>query len=367
MANGAVAVSQAPAMGATSAGNPFQVATNLYAEKNRQPAFSGLIAPGQQPFGFAVNAGNFMRSVRMLIRTTTPGVAGTALGADGVFNILTNLSMSNVDGSEILYAMNGWTHSQASKYFRPWDNDPFTAYDYSTAVNSPAGTLVLKPEIRWTAGCLANTDSRSQYNVQGYINTLAAVGAGYTTAPTISVTPYLDAYAQPDPTDLQGVPNQVIPPGVNLQYKRRHQLNTGLSGAGGNNIIPMAMTGNALRGVFLVFRDSTGARQDGLSDPVSWRIDNRNLGKFSPDIIFQWMQDHYSDWAQSPRATGVYVFPRFLLPGQLTGTGWLYTSNATQMIWEFATAAGIVGSPSVETVTDEVYPVGPVDPTLVDI
>lgn len=365
-ATAAVATSNAPAASSTGSGNPFQVVTNLYAEKNRHPAFSGLITASQQAFGFPVNAGNFLRSVRLLLRTTTPGVAGT-LGADGVFNIFSNLSLSNVDGSEILYAMGGYAHSQCSKYFRPFDIDPYLAYDYSSASLSPAGTLLLKPEVRWSAGALANTDSRSQYSVNGYINTLSAIGSGYTTAPTISVTPYVDCYAQPDPTDLQGTPNQVIPPGVNLQVKRRHQSVTGLSGAGGNNVVSMAMTGNALRGLLLIFRDGNGARQDGLSDPVSWRLDNRNLGKFQPDIIFQWMQDQYATFGLSARAPGVYAFPRFLNPGELTGQGWLYTSNATQMIWEFATAAGITGVPSVEIVTDEIYPVGPVDPGMVDI
>lgn len=367
MANGAIAATQSPAtQGSTSGGNPFQVVTNLYAEKNRQPAFSGLLTASQQSFGFAVNAGNFLRGVRLIQRTTTAGVAGT-IGIDGPFNIYQNLSLANVDGSEIIYAMGGYAHSQASRYFRPWDQDPYLAYDFSAASLTPAGTLFIKPEIRWTAGALANTDSRSQYNLQGYINTITGLGAGYTTAPTISVTPYLDAYAQPDPTDLQGVQNQVVPPGVNLQYKRRHQQITGLGGAGGNNVISMAMTGNALRGLMLITRDGSNVRQDVLSDPTSWRLDNRNMGKFQPDIIFQWMQDQYASFQQGARPTGVYVFPRFLNPGELNGQGWLYTSNATQMIWEFATAAGISGSPSVEIVTDEVYPVGPVDPTLVDI
>lgn len=363
----AAAGSGGSAAPAGAGGNPFQVVTNLYAEKNIQGIVPGqLLGASTVPIGGAINAGNYLRALRLVIRTTVAGVAGT-VGADGVFNAIQQIVLTNVDGSEILYNMSGYAHSLAHKYFRVFEQDPYGAYDYAVGL-SPSGTLVLKPEIRWTAGVLANTDSRSQYRFDGAINTLAAFQATtYTTAPTLSITPFMDAWAQPDDTDLQGQPNQPVPPGVNLQVKRRHSIQTGMSAAGGNNIIQNNNTGNALRGQLLIFRDGNGARQDGLSDPISYTIDNRRMGKYSPDIIFQWMQDFYNSLARSTRETGVYVYPTFLKPGDLEGQGWLYTSNATRILFESATAAGIVGSPSLEIVTDEVYPVGPVDPVLVDI
>lgn len=368
MANAAVSAAQPQAApDAGGGGNPFQVVTNLYAEKNIQgilPAF--LLGATPPAIGGAVNAGNYLRAVRFLIRTTVAGVAGT-VGADGVFNLIQQIVLTNVDGSEILYNMSGYAHSLAHKYFRPFEQDPYNAYDYVTGL-SPSGTLVLKPEVRWTAGVLANTDSRSQYRFDGNVNTLANFqGTTYTTAPTFTVTPYMDAWAQPDPNDLQGSPNQPVPPGVNFQVKRRHQLVTGLSGAGGNNTLQASLTGNALRGLILVTRDGSNVRQDVLSDPITWTVDNRRMGKYSPDIIFQWMQDFYNSLGRTARETGVYVYPQFLRPGDLEGQGWLYTSNATKLIWESATAAGISGSPSCEFISDEIYPVGPVDPVLVDI
>jgi len=369
MASGAaVAAAQpgaAPASG--GGGNPFQVVSNLYAEKNNIGNVAAFqLGAATSPLGGPINAGNYLRALRVLIRTTAAGVAGT-VGADGVFNVIQQIVLTNVDGSEILYNMSGYAHSLAYKYFRPFEQDPYNAYDYTLGL-SPAGTFVLKPEVRWTAGVLANTDSRSQYRFDGNINTLAAFqGTTYTTAPTLSFTFYMDAWAQPDPTDLQGQPNQPVPPGVNLQVKRRHQIFSGLSGAGGNNTLLSTLTGNALRGQLLIFRDGSNVRQDGFSDPISYTIDNRRMGKYGPDIIFQWMQDFYNSLGRTGRETGVYVYPTFLRPGDLEGQGWLYTSNATKILWETATAAGISGTPSVELVSDEVYPVGPVDPVLVDI
>lgn len=367
MPNAAVAASAnaAPVAGGGGGGNPFQTVTNLYAEKNNQGAINSALTASSQSFGGAINSGNFLRALRLIVRGTG-GVAGT-LTADAPFSVLGNISLTNVDGSEILYSMGGYARALISKYLRPYEKDPRQAYDFSTNQATPGFTLLLKPEVRWTLGALANTDTRSQYRFDGTLAPVTALGTGYTTNPTIAVTPYMDAYAQPDSQDLQGTPNQPVPPGVNLQIKQRHQMFTGLNGAGGNNVLQSQLQGNAFRGLIWVFRDGSGVRQDGFSDPIQMTLDNRNLGKFSPDIFFQWMQDFYQGFASTARETGVYVLPRFIQPGELVGQGWLYTSNATKLIVETATAAGITGTPTVEMLTDEVYPVGPVDPVLVDI
>ena len=356
--------SAGPNVSSGGGGNPFQLATNLYAEKNNQGAITQqLQAASTFAFGGAVNSGNYLRGVRLIVRGTG-GVAGT-LTADGPFSVIKQISLTNVDGSDILYTMGGYARSIVSKYFRPFEKDPKQAYDFSTNQATPGFTLLLKPEVRWTLGALANTDTRSQYRFDGSLDVVTALGTGYTTAPTITVTPYMDAWAQPDQQDLQGTANQPVPPGVNLQIKQRHQMFQ-LNAAGSNNILISALTGNALRGTVLITRDQTNARVDAITDPINLQLDNRSLGKYSPDVIFQWMQDFYSAFGQSVRETGVYVWPRFVLPGDMEGQSWLYTSNATKQSWEFTTAAGPTGG-TVELLTDEVYPVGPVDSSLVDI
>jgi hypothetical protein len=66
------------------------------------------------------------------------------------------------------------------------------------------------------------------------------------------------------------------------------------------------------------------------------------------------------------REVGVYVFPRFIKPGTLFGQGWLYTANSTKEIFE-STSSASTSTATAELITDEVYPVGPVDPSLTDI
>jgi hypothetical protein len=406
MSAAAAGASAAPSQASSAGGqNPFQIATNLYAEKNLNGLISSqLLTTTPLPGGGQINAGQYLRGLRLIVRTVTNGAtmpvngdipfggfsatagSGAGTGGDGqTCGIFSALDLVNVDGSEILYNMNGFSYYTAQRLFRPWLTDPALAYDFVATATVNSFTLFLQPEIRFGAGCLANTDTRSQYRWDQSL--VGHTGAG--TQPTISVTPYMDAWAQPDATDLQGTQNQPVPPGVNLQVKRRHQIFT-LNGSGSDNILLSTLTGNAIRGMAIIARDTTGVRQGIFSDPFYWTVDNRSLGKLNPDIISQWANDQLqSEYNKSSYPgtgntsavgtaggqfttgqyqQGVYPFLRFMLPGELYGQGWLYSSNATKIQFESATAtltAGAAGT--AELVSDEVYPVGPVDPALVDI
>jgi len=357
----------APAGAAPAAGgNPFWEVTNLFAQKNKQGSVSGLqLAAAAVDGGGQINAGNFLRGLRLLIRSSG-GVGGT-VQPDAPFSMIQRVGIQNTDGAEILYnAIGGYAHLQRQRYMRPWLRDPSQGYDYSATVN-PSGTLFLQPEVRQQLGVLENTDTRSQYQWSQTIAPVGSVVAAPTTAPTVSVTPYVDMWAQPDNEDLEKIPNQRIPAGANLQTKTRHQVFV-LNAAGSSNNFLSTLTGNAVRCMILIVRDSNGARQDYLSDPISWQLDSRNLGSLSPDIVFQWMEDFYSPYNGRTRPTGVYVFPRFYSPGEMFGQGWLYTANSTQLYWESTTAAGAVNMPgTVELLQEEVYAVGPVDPQLIDL
>lgn len=384
--------------GGGGGGNPFQIATNLYAEKNLQGALTGQLLTGSAiTGGGSVNAGQYLRALRLMVRTTVAAVGGTVIG-DAPWSLFSQLDLTNVDGSEILYNMGGYAYYVGEKYFRPWLTDPGRRYDFQAASATSGGsfTLSLMPEIRFTAGVLANTDTRSQYRFDYALNG-GAVFSAITTYPTMAVVPYMDAWAQPDAQDLQGNPNQPVPPGVNLQIKRRHQIFQ-LNGNGSNNTLLSTLTGNAIRAMAIITRSAAAnnPRVDAFTDPFYWQLDNRSLGRLNPDIIRQWAEDFYSNYnrtgmssAQTPgnptttsnnatdglsgtglysgcgaEDTGVYVFPRWMDPGDMYGQGWLYTANSTKLQFESATQNS---GATAELITDEVYPVGPVDPTLVDI
>lgn len=401
MAAGAAAAAPAQqAMG--GGGNPFQLASNWYAEKNNQGGTTSFtIGSTSAGVGGAINAGQYLRGVRLIIRTVTAGTAGTmASTTDFPANILSNVDLVNVDGSEILFLFGGFAHAIAHKYSRPWSGDPFAYPDAanSTAL-SPQFTLPLMPEIRWTAGVLANTDSRSQYRFDATIDTATNIvqgGTAWSTGPVIAVTPYMDAWAQPDDKDLQGSPNQPVPPGLNLQVKRRHQVFT-LNGSTSDNIMQSALTGNALRAqIFITRTGSALTRSDLFTDPIQWFIDNRSMGKISTQVgstqaagsglLEQWMYEFYQEYFATiltsstanglrpptsyqpyEREAGVYVFPRFVKPGSMHGQGWLYTANNTKEIFETSTSSNFSTSATAELISDEVFPIGPLDPSLTDI
>jgi len=137
--------------------NPFQIATNLYAEKNLQGALtSQLLTTSAISGGGSVNAGQFLRALRLMYRTIVAGATGTALLLDGPFSVFTGLDLTNVDGSEILYNMGGYAYYVGEKYFRPWLTDPAHRYDFTipTATSGGSCTLSLQPEIRFSAGVL---------------------------------------------------------------------------------------------------------------------------------------------------------------------------------------------------------------------
>jgi hypothetical protein len=378
LANAAAGGSPASAGNAAPAGgggatNPFWEVTNLFAQANKSGSTAAtLLGTSTVQGGSNANPGNFLRGVRLVVRTSTNGSNTATAGVayqDWPYSIFQNLGLLNVDGSEILYnVIGGYAWAQAHRFGRPWLQDPNLAYDFSASVISPSFTIFLQPEVRQQLGALENTDTRSQYNWTQTINsTTNCYSTTPGTAPTITVTPYVDMWAQPDSTDLEQVANQQVPNGVNLQSKTRHQTFT-LNNAGSDNFLLSSLTGNAIRFMLLICRDSNLNRQDYLTSNVQWQLDQRNLSTFAVDNIFQSSEDFYRYYGGVTRPTGVYPFPRFYSPGSLYGQGWLYTANSTALSWESNTLSGGANLPgTVELLQEEIYATGPVDPSLIDL
>lgn len=341
---------------------PFLLGTHPYAE--RMPTDTWQTTANAQEFVHNITPGGFLRGVRLMIKGAG-GVAGVPT-ADAPWNALQSVSIENIDGSPILYPMNGYSYYLVCKYFSPWKGDPAKHYDFSNNQATPSFTLNLFPEIRDTAGVLANTDARAQYRVRYTFAPTTAFGSGYTTAPTFTANVFMESYSQPDSQDLHGNSIQPTPDGLAVAHIVRQQTVT-LNATGADNIVQLSNTGNELRGLILVVRDSNGARQDYLSDPIRVRLDDRSLGVFSPDEIFNRMAEFYPFLSNgsSSRETGVYVLPRFRRPGELDGSFWLPTTNATYLVIESSTLSTAVNVPgTIQVITDEVIPVGSVPGNL---
>lgn len=354
------APASAPAAGGGGGGGvvPFFYGSNKYAEKIQGTTTHQLTTTTQE-FSLNITPGGFLTGVRMQVRSAS-GNVGTA-AADNPWNVLQSITLENIDGSPIMYPMGGYSYMLGSRFARPWWGDPARRWDFAQSTN-PSFTLNMYPELKHTAGCLANTDARAQYRIRWTANTFANVITSGTTAPTITFTVYLESWAQPDEKTLRGDNIEPLPPGLNLATLRRRQVLT-LNSASADNQFQLSNTGNEIRCLIAVARDSNGARQDYLADPVRWRTDNRSMGVFGTDEIYNRMSDFYEQlgYGIGTRPTGVYVLPRFYDPGRQVGEAWYATANSTYVLIETPTAAGATNLPgTVEWISDEVVPVGPV-------
>jgi len=336
---------------------PFFYGTNQYAEKFNSTTTTLTTTSVEVPNN--VKPGGFLRGVRMNWTAASGVLGGATLSADAPWSVHSSISLENIDGAPIKYPMGGFAHMANQWFSRPWHGDPNRRFDTSASIN-PSGTLFIQPEIRQTAGVLANTDARAQYAFRYTLNTLANFASGGSpTAPAVTVNLFTETWAQPDDKDLRGNPIEAVPPGLNLATVQRRQL-LALNAAGSDNTIQLTNMGNEIRCITLITRTSAGARADLLSDPIRWRLDNRSLGVFSPTEVFNRMSDVYASLQNgSVRPTGVYVFSRFYQPGDMIGEPWLGTTNASYLIYETATATGGTNG-TIEIITDEVVPVGPV-------
>lgn len=342
--------------GAPTAGGgivPFWFGSNVYAKKF--DTFSAALTTTTTPHQVNVPPNGYLSNVRLIVRSA--GGSGGTMTGDAPFNVFQSMELDDVDGANICYPMPGWTYAIANQYSRPWNGDPARRYDYSNSANL-SFTMQLTPEIRHTAGVLANTDARSLYSLNYTLNTLANVITSSSAAPTVTVTAVMEIWAQPDKEDLQKNGISPEPPGLALQTKRRHQIGT-LNAASANNTMQLSLTGNEIRWIGLVLRDSNNARQDYASDPINWTLDNRNLGVFSTDEVFNLMADFYPFLRNgtSVRPTGLYCWPRFYQPGEMVGQAWLGTTNATYIVLESTTVSTATNVPGTwEIVVDEVVP-----------
>ena len=122
-----------------------------------------------------ITPGGFLRGVTIIVTSSGGTLGSGVLSADGPFSIFNYITLESIDGTPIIYPMDGYSHYLASRYTRPWDLDPALdgSASFSATIN-PAFRLALFTESRATLGCLPNTDARAQYRLRMSLNPLAS-------------------------------------------------------------------------------------------------------------------------------------------------------------------------------------------------
>lgn len=347
---------------------PFMAGSYEYTEPIT--SIVAQLGVSQQDFVVPITPGGFLRGVSLQV-TSTGGVLGAGvLAADTPWNVLANVALESIDGTPILYPMTGVEAFLIQKYCRPWDGDPTNDAGYSNSVN-PAFNLRFFNESRMSIGALPNTDARAQYRLRISLAPSATYfSTAPTTAPTVTVQVNLETYAQPPAFDYAGNQIAQLPDGLVLQrFVSREVFNTN----GGDQILKSNRVGNLIRAAILVVRSSAGARVNLTSDPIRWRLDNTQLlneyrahRNYENDRTYQTggYEQGQDSWGSAGTPTGVYAYPRFHDPGNMTGQYWLPTTPASYLGFELN---GTPAGGTVEIITEDLAPAGPVPPYLMGV
>lgn len=356
---------------------PFLVGSQLYRE---QPFYTSTLTMGASEQTFTpiptITPGNFLNGIVLEV-TSASGVLGTTatVNSFGALLAISQLSLVDTGGGEILYPLSAFTYAMAQKYLRPWSGDVQKRVNYSNTVN-PTFTMRFSVAIRDTLAILSNTDARTQYRVNvklAPLTTLVSVSTGVT-APAVTINLYLDAWAEPDAVDLSGRPIAPLPPGLGASRFLMHETKTFNAG---NNTFQLTLTGNEIRGLIIIVKNSAGTLTD-LTDNgagnIRFRLDNRVLWVMQQSQIVEEMQNFYAHFygggaaagattAGFTRETGVYVITRFR--HAYGGEFWLPTVEQSLLQIEMqGTDLGTSAPGTVEFVYDQLAVAGQLPPEL---
>lgn len=337
---------------------PFSGAAHQHTEPVTTDATLALGA-AQQPRGpFDVPAYGFLRHIYLEV-TGSGGVLGAgALSPDYPFNVLQNVSLVDVNGAPIFGPIDGYALLQSNLWggyvFR---TDPRLAPNYVGTINCKFGVRVPVEITQHNGyGSLANQNAAASYKLSW---TLATSAQAYSTAPTtpasIQVRAWLEAWSQPNATDLAGRTQQREPIGHGTTQFWSAFQKGGL--AAGQQSILLPRVGNMIRNLLFICRDATGARVDTvMPDPIQINWDARILRLESQGYRIQRQMEDQAPTVN--RDTGVFAFA-FDQGGESGNVGgddmslWLPTVQASRLeLTGVNTAAG-----SIQVVTNDVAPV----------
>jgi hypothetical protein len=350
---------------------PFIAGSYEYSE----PITSIVATPGaaQQDFVQSITPGGFLRGVSIMASSAGGVIGAGVLSTDAPWIGIANLALESIDGTPLLYPKPGLEEYYVSKYTRPWDGDPQQDPQFSNTVN-PVFNLRFFVESRMTIGCLPNTDARAQYRLRlSVAPSTVLFTTAPTTIPTITFLVNLETYAQPPAADYAGNPIAQLPDGLVIQrFTSREIFNTN----GGNQILKSNRVGNLVRALILIVRNNAApaVRTDLTADPIRWRLDNTQLlNEYRQRRYYE--NNRYYNFAgfgQAPggagagaaRPAGLYVYPRFHNVGDMTEMYWLPTTEASYLAFELN---GTPAGGTVEIITEDLAPAGPVPPYLMGI
>ena len=280
---------------------------------------SGLALGAAQDIGpIDIKAYDYMRSILIKVETTTAGSGTvTAVGSkDYPFNIISYLRVKQPNGQTMYSVSNGHHAAMIQKYglVRPTVVcDPRADPNYIATSGVAAATaptvqfsirIPFELDLRDALGALPNKDAAAPFTLELGLNSTSTI---YTTAPatapTIKITPILEAYDQP-PETLDGKPVETTPPNMNTLQRWTEQSITMVSGAFDARVRKL---GNYVRELIFISKNSSNVRivslfatnttnnqtQTGWSDPMQIVLDEDVKDNIP---AYLWQKDIWEVW-----------------------------------------------------------------------
>lgn len=337
---------------------PFTAA----AHEHTEPVTTQVITPGANatPLGpFDVPAYGYLRHIVLEVT-----FAGGTLGAgvfhpDAPFNLFTSLALYDVNGAPIYGPMDGyatlWNNIVGGYSFR---QDPRLGPQFASGINSKFLIRIPIEIARHSGlGSLANQNAAASYKLAMTVNQLTGAQGLFTTAPTtaptVTIKAWLEAWSLPNPTDIAGRPQAQTPPQHGTtQYWSFTQRVT----AAGQQTILFPRVGNLIRNILFIARDASGARSDSVfPDPLQLQWDARSLLNHSQGYQVQGQMEGYVNGVT--RDTGVFFLNYNDLiaghAGDEEANLWLPTVQSTRLELDgTSTTAG-----SIQIITNDIAPV----------
>jgi hypothetical protein len=308
---------------------------------------------------FDVPAYGYMRGLLIMVDATGGTGAAAVAFEDAPWSAIAELVLYDVNGAPIIGPLSGHDLYLINKWSNLL-NDPINAPRFVVPAITGNFAFMLRVPVelsnRDAVGSLPNQASNSTYKCRiTMANTAGIFSTAPTGLPTLRWRVSLEAWAQPNPQDLMGRPQQQEPPDVGTT---QFWTKTTKVIAAGNQTVRIDRVGNLIRNLILVFRNNTPIRDTtDLPDPIQLVWDGRIITNEARDIRRHYMWERFG-YAAAALDTGVLVFD-FI--HDLTGDAggelrdlWVQTTQGSRL--DLVGNFGVAGVLTI--LTNDVQPVG---------
>jgi len=349
---------------------PFTSAAKKHRERIMSLAFvpGGAVQQLTTGANLQIKAYPYLRA--LWLHVTAAGGGGGTVAADGPWNALSSILVTDTNGSAIYgsQVFTGFDAYLAHLFSGHADITDPTLYPFhvGTAPNFEFGLRIgLEYNPRTGAGALPNMSSNAAYGLTLNGNTSAAIfSAAPTTMPTVTVDVWMECWTLPDANDLLGRQQMQGPPLLGTTQYTVKQSFPNLQPSS-QNTVTLTRKGNMIRKWIFVLRNSSAVRIASTlyPNPFEFWWDGNRLTSDDPKYIQAITTEQNAGLLQSASTA---FLPTGVLPYEFSAPyevdyggdgegGWLATTQSSRL--ELVGSNWGAGVSSLDVITLDVAPI----------